>query len=271
MPTPPKSDGLPPGTIMESDHEIQQALGQLAKDRKLHMRSNSQPYCPTLRPPMAFLTIFDDGQATGEIIRIRADRFVIGRTQGDLLLPHDPLISLKHASITRQQVRDDWRWVVSDLQSTNGLFIRVTRGSLADRAEVLIGGGRYRFQAAGSKDSDGTVDYLPNHQSRPTKDWTDNPPPLVPTFTEMLGNEVGIRLPLTKTEYWIGSDPSCDICRSTDPFCEPRHARLYRNAKGGWQIEHNKTFNGLWIRVAQVVAERDVQFQIGEQRFKLKV
>jgi hypothetical protein len=46
---------------------------------------------------------------------------------------------------------------------------------------------------------------------------------------------------------------------------------VYRNPKGSWQAENNKTQNGLWVRVAQVRVESLVQFQIGEQRFQLRV
>ena len=74
-----------------------------------------------------------------------------------------------------------------------------------------------------------------------------------------------------KPEYWIGTDPTCTICRSDDPFCEPRHARVFRGSKGGWGIEHNKTQNGLWLRMPQVSVDSMIQFQIGEQRFRLKV
>jgi hypothetical protein len=77
-------------------------------------------------------------------------------------------------------------------------------------------------------------------------------------------------VPLIGSEYWIGTDPSCAICRPNDPFCDPRHARLTRDAKGTWQVEQNKTLNGLWFRVPQVVCESVVQFQIGEQRFRLR-
>jgi hypothetical protein len=35
--------------------------------------------------------------------------------------------------------------------------------------------------------------------------------------------------------------------------------------------EHNKTPNGLWLRMEQITVEATVQFQIGEQRFQLKV
>jgi hypothetical protein len=38
-----------------------------------------------------------------------------------------------------------------------------------------------------------------------------------------------------------------------------------------WHAEHNKTQNGLWLRMSQIVAESMIQFQVGEQRFRLKV
>ena len=41
---------------------------------------------------------------------------------------------------------------------------------------------------------------------------------------------------LVKPEYWIGSNAVCEVCRSDDPFCEPRHARQslprYRRGSG---------------------------------------
>ena len=77
---------------------------------------------------------------------------------------------------------------------------------------------------------------------------------------------------LVKNEYWIGADPACPICRPDDPFCEPRHVRLYRGgSRGGWHAEHHKTPNGLWLRMPQITVESTAQFQIGEQRFQLRV
>ena len=56
-----------------------------------------------------------------------------------------------------------------------------------------------------------------------------------------------------------------------DPFCEPRHVRVYRGSRGAWHAEHHKTPNGLWLRMPQITVESLAQFQIGEQRFQLKV
>src|SRR5687767_9878591 len=51
---------------------------------------------PTGRPPVALLVLLDDGERSGEEIRIRGERFVLGRTEGDVTIPHDSLISGKH-------------------------------------------------------------------------------------------------------------------------------------------------------------------------------
>ncbi len=71
-----------------------------------------------------------------------------------------------------------------------------------------------------------------------------------------------------------GSAPTrrCPICRPDDPFCEPRHVRLYPRAPGttGTPSTTRRT-NGLWLRMSQITVEAMVQFQIGEQRFRLKV
>jgi hypothetical protein len=219
---------------------------------------------------VARLTVCDDGRPDGEVVRLRADRFVIGRTAGDLLVPHDPLVSARHAEVTRQQVGGLWRWVVTDLQSANGLFVRLSRAALADRTEFLAGGGRYRFDAADGG-PDGTLDHAPGDPAEAggtqgPRDPAGRPPAL----TELVGGGIGNRVVLTRPEYWIGTDPGCAVCRPDDPFCEPRQVRVYRTPKG-WAADHPKTVNGLWVRVPQVVVERAVQFQLGEQRFKLVV
>ena len=219
------------------------------------------------------LTVFDDGKTDGELIRIRDHRFIIGRTEGDLCLPLDGRMSARHVEITHQLVGGLHRWVVTDLQSTHGMFVRVSRTALADKAEFLVGNGRYRFDAP-MIDAGPTIDHVPNQGGfSETHGWNEGASTLrPPAVTELLGSEIGNRMLLIKNEYWIGSDPSCPICRPDDPFCEPRHVRLYRGgSRGGWHAEHQKTQNGLWLRMPQISVESTAQFQIGEQRFQLRV
>src|SRR4051794_6574272 len=46
---------------------------------------DSTPHRPVNRPPMALLCAVDDGSEQGEWFRIRGDRTVIGRSQGDVV------------------------------------------------------------------------------------------------------------------------------------------------------------------------------------------
>ena len=231
------------------------------------------PFRPIARPKVAVLTVCDDGRTDGEVIRIRGHRFVIGRTEGDLCIPIDGRISARHVEITLQTIGGShYRWVVTDLQSTHGLFVRVSRARLADQAEFLVGSGRYQFDAPRYAAGPAT-EHLAHEQSfSQTHGWADaNSSFRPPALSELLGDEIGNRVLLAKPEYWIGTDPACAICRADDPFCEPRHVRLYRKSSGAWHAENNKTQNGLWVRMSQVTVESLAQFQIGEQRFQLRV
>ncbi len=288
MPSSPKPSQPPaslerPGTLLETDEEVLQALRnkmdvELVPVSPQPPSSTAKPppsaksYRPTQRPPIAMLLVLDDGKSEGEVVRIRSDRFVIGRSEGDLLIPHDQQISGRHVEITRQRAGDKYRWVVTDLQSSNGLFVRVSRARLEDKAEFLAGMGRYRFEAPNSNLVE-TVDALPPDalHGATQQFGLDVATTLQPALLELLGGKVLSRLPLKKSEYWIGSDPTCAICRTGDPFIEPRHIRLYHEANGAWHAQNNKTANGLWLRLPQITVTDSCSFQIGEQRFRLNV
>jgi pSer/pThr/pTyr-binding forkhead associated (FHA) protein len=261
------------GTLLETDDDIRQALlsGIKGAEQKPAARA-ADPYRPTIRPATALLTVCDDGEADGEVIRIRSPRFIIGRTHGDLCLPFDKRISSRHVEITHQLVAGKHRWVVTDLQSRHGLFVRVSRARLNDQAEILVGNGRYRFDIA-TADSRGAAERIGNiAESDETQGLSQEGGSFrPPTLTEIIGQEIGNRVVLVKSEYWIGSEANCAITRPDDPFCESRHARVYRDQEGEWFADHNRSQNGLWLRLPQVTLDKTIQFQIGEQRFRLRV
>jgi hypothetical protein len=271
------------GTVLESDEEIRRAAqvdlnwaraSAPIAPAAVPIPSGplATPYRPMARPPVPILTVFDDGKADGEVLRIRSPRFNIGRTEGDLRFPIDGRMSSTHVEITHQVVDGLHRWVVTDLQSTHGLFVRVSKTVLADRAEILVGNGRYRFEVPKSGTAETTDPILDASNMGATRGLDDGPGPFrPPSLTELLGKEIGNRILLVKEHYWIGSDPSCALCRADDPFCEPKHVRLQRNSKGVWGAEHNRTQNGLWLRMAQIVVDSMIHFQLGEQRFRLKI
>jgi FHA domain len=278
MPEPHKQDRHTPsvnhsGTLLETDDEIRQAL--LAGIKTAEQDATAPPavpYRPTGRPPMVLLTICDDGAADGEVVRIRSPRFIIGRIHGDLTVPFDKRMSSRHVEITHQRVGGVHRWVVTDLQSRHGLFVRVSRALLADQAEILVGNGRFRFDAPAFEQQETGENIQADPDSNHTHGLSEGAGVFrPPALTEVLGQGIGNRIVLVKPEYWIGSDPTCHICRPDDRFCEPRHAHVYSTPQGKWFAEHNKSQNGLWLRMPQVKVEKSIQFQIGEQRFRLRV
>ncbi len=217
------------GTLIETEEDVRQALlsglkGQppipvavpsapppapASGQQPQPAARSASPFRPTARPPIALLTVFDDGRIDGEIIRIREPRFVIGRTEGDLRIRLDNRMSARHVEITYQNVGGIHRWVVTDLQSTHGMFVRVSKTVLADKAEVLVGNGRYRFDAP-QVETAATADYSADLPGRgETHGWDDGPSPFrPPALTELIGSEIGNRILLVKPEYWIGSDPT---------------------------------------------------------------
>jgi hypothetical protein len=263
-------------TWLESDEEIRQALAsrqvcQAAPARPTPAYAHRadaevQPERPVQRPPMALLCILDDGRQEGEWVRLRADRTIIGRTEGDVLIPHDGLVSGRHAELVRRPASSGYRWVLIDLRSTNGSFVRISNTLLRHESELLIGSGRYRFEMGGSAARATTQGEA---QRQTTEAWSDSSVrALVPSLVELSPAGPVQRLPLTLPEYWIGRDAkACAIDRPGDVLTSPRHVRLYRDAKSQWHAESNKPLNGLWLSVDEIVLGNACQFRLGEQKF----
>ncbi len=230
-----------------------------------------QPELPLGRPPVGMLCVLDDGKLDGECLRLRADRTVLGRTDGDVRIPHDGLMSGRHAEIVRQPVAGGYRWFLVDLQSTNGTFVRIGSTPLRHENELLIGRGRYRFEAASAAvPAAGT----PGTPPQTTQAWSESPVrPLVPSLVELTPAGPVQRFNLTLPEYWIGRDAQgCPIARPDDVLVNARHARLFRDAKGQWHVENNKSLNGLWFRITEPIPLGGAcQFRLGEQRFLFRV
>ena len=235
---------------------------------------------PRFRPPMALLCVVHDGLAGGEWMPLRGDRYVIARYEGDIRIPHDPQISKRqHAEVTRVKLDDDrFRWQLADLGSTNGTYVKATRIPLSPGTEILVGQTRYRFEAPAPAapvvplptpplTSDVTVRPGTGSAARPI---SVRPPD--PTLVEITPEIDGPRVPLIRDEYWIGRDvDKCAIVPTADPFVSPRHARLFKE-KNRWFVENKESRNGLWVRLTQpLVVPNACQFQLGEQRFILKV
>jgi len=231
--------------------------------------SETPQFRPTQRPALALLIVLDDGRDDGEKVRIRSDRFVIGRTEGDLRIGHDTLMSARHAELSRPGGDGGPLWVLTDLESTNGTFVRIGTGLLKSGHEFILGRSRYRFDG-------GQADDPPPHPGATagaTRPWHPERELLaVPSLTELYPTGDGPRVPLTKGEYWIGRDArACAIVPRGDPYVCPRHARLYRDQKQRWHIANFNSVNGVLLRVEKMSLDRGCRFLLGEQRFTFRI
>jgi len=271
----------PRHTMLEADDEAarvqaelrRQAMGKNTKDASAKEAAESDQvlFRPSKRFPLAVLTVFDDGKRTGEVIRIRSEQFIIGRSEGDLQLMDDAMVSSRHLAIAKRKANGNYSLTISDLQSRNGLFVKISKAPLVDKTEVLIGGGHYQFQAAEGEDG-ASDDHHDSNAPPQTMAFAPSEQDTAACFTELVPGGVGNRLVLTEQEHWVGRNANCDVRRASDQFTADRHAVIRMSSSGRWTIENNKTLNGIWLRMPQVKLEpgHNCEFRIGEQLFHLK-
>lgn len=225
------------------------------------------PFRPRVRPPLLLVCIVDEGSEGGEWRRVRGDQAVIGRAEGDIVIPHDHGISGRHAELRRVPHNGRFRWFLRDLKSTNGTFVRAASAVLDDQQEFLVGATRFRLELTSAGVSNAEA-------LRTTSHWQaveDQAAPAMPALVELHAKGAGRRHPLGKKEIWLGSDPECMIVVSSDPFVSRRHARLVYNRKGRWELENRQSLNGTWLRITEIPIDSTAEFQLGEQRFVAKV
>lgn len=241
------SDHQPVSTLLESFDTWAQVLRQ-SHPQTAHAlpparpasaapsATEAEPYRPILRPPLALLHVVDDGRDDGETIRLRGDRVVIGRTDGDVMIDHDISMSPRHALLERSAGAG---WLLSDLGSAGGTFVRVLAARLHHGSCFRIGSTRFRFDAPPDEDAG---------------------------LLELVADGDAPRHPCHPPATTLGRSGCGSRITVGDRFVSPLHAEL-RYTTGGWRIE-NRGLNGLWVQIdAPVKLGQPAQFQCGEQRF----
>ena len=267
-------------TLLESVEEIRDRVraGKTRKEVGLgpnpgaEASQDTKPFRPTMRPGMALLYVLDDGDDSGELIRLRAGTFVIGRVDGDLTIPHDNGISGRHAEIGRRLENGATVWYLKDLQSTNGTFVRASTVILHHDQELLVGGSRFRFESAEPVRPE-SVEYTTQKYASISKGVIPETSAQAPAaLVEVASGRESRRFPLTAAEQWIGRDPRQCAVVVDDPTVDRRHARVYRDETNRrWVVANEGSKNGLWARAQEVALGRGGFFQCGEQRFLFKV
>jgi pSer/pThr/pTyr-binding forkhead associated (FHA) protein len=249
--------------------------GKLSEEAKAPANpqdADTQAFRPVVRPPMAILEILDDGSSDGERVRIRRDSITIGRTGADVVIPHDSQISALHARISRRLQGSAYEWYLTDLNSTNGTFLRVAKVTLVPGQLIVLGSHRYVFRGP-------EVKKPPEQEPTPpkgTRGWqaasaletTEARPKLVRLNPD--GSERSFEI--TADDLLIGrAADRAKIVLDGDPAVSAAHARLRLNSDGSYILEDMKSVNGVWMAIDERRISKSVQFQVGEQRFCLRM
>lgn len=262
---PPARQGEDGGTILEPVERIMRQWSAAAPATAVEplpagaaSARSEAVYRPSIRPSVPRLTILDDGESLGgETIRLRDASTVIGRTEGEIRLAHDPLVSSRHAEILREGTVRPCHWVLRDLGSCNGTFVSCVRTVLRPDRLVMLGSRRFRFRPAGVAVEPGGG--APG-ETQVAAVW----PALVETSQSGPAAEI---LPLAGTDLLLGRPGAGNQVEVADPCLADRHARIVRDARGAWHLEALPSANGVWVQVSAILLPAACRFQVGEQRF----
>ncbi|MEZ6091138.1 MAG: FHA domain-containing protein [Pirellulaceae bacterium] len=221
--------------IQAEGHGVAEA-GQTGPQQAIE---RTKVYHPSIRPSQAMLRVYHDDQRHFQTIILRAQRTVIGRKRGEIIVEHDSLMSSQHAEIVRMSNGDRWDWHLRDLDSTNGTYVRIDGARLYDGTELLMGSEHYRVSIL---EDEARLEHL-------------------------VAKEVCDSMKLDPAGTWIGRDHSDQMEVFWDELLDPKHAFIQTNRHGQWHLKNVQTVNGVWLRVNELKLSRSCLFQLGEQRF----
>lgn len=224
-----------------------------ANDGTLRFRPRQRPAQPTL-------ILFDDEGLPGERVVVRQLKFRIGRTEGELTIGHDTLISGRHATLLWK----NGELTLVDECSRNGTFWRLRAGQpcrLTKCDRFLCGVNLFQFDLddGSGKSADTSADRVncdaPSGSQRARLMRLGERGEAVREFQLSAGNAVT-----------IGCHPKSDIVVS-DRFVSPKHARVFHMPQeDAWVLEDRDSLNGVFIRIrAPIRLVHGDMFRIGEQ------
>jgi pSer/pThr/pTyr-binding forkhead associated (FHA) protein len=219
---------------------------------------------PADEPQARLVVIAQDGTAGAEhpIVGPHAE---IGRTEGSIALSADPYVSPRHLRVSRR----NGRFFVRDLESVNGVYVRLRGPELLRHGDlVLVGLEVLRFELVsdaerglGPATERGTRVFGSPALTRHAR--------LCQLTVEGVPRDVYY---LCRDETVIGRE-SGDVVFTNDPFMSRKHASLTRDpALGAFTLTDLGSSNGTYlaIRGEQEVVNGD-HLRVGQHLFRLDV
>ncbi|HEX3851463.1 MAG TPA: FHA domain-containing protein [Polyangiaceae bacterium] len=210
------------------------------------------------------VVIGQDGKP-GREYPITDDQTDIGREEGNIVLQNDPYVAPRHARLTRR----NGRFFVRDLESVNGVYVRLRAQERLQNADlVLVGLEVLRFEVV--------------------SDAEKGLSPAVERGTQIFGSPSAARHMrlcqrtvegVTRDVYYPTRDEAVvgreqgDIVFTNDPFMSRRHAAITRDPSNGtFSLRDLGSSNGTYLAIR---SERELtpgdHIRIGQHLFRLDV
>lgn len=210
------------------------------------------------------VVIAQDG-SPGREYPIYEDQVDIGRQEGTIVLPNDPYVSPRHARVMLR----DGKFLIRDLGSVNGIYVRLTKREPLRNADLLLVGLEVlRFEVVSEAEKG-----LGQGAERGTHIFGS---PAAPRFARLSQRTVeGVTRDvyhLTREQTVIGREAG-DIVFTGDPFMSRRHAGITRDPSGReFSLQDLGSSNGsyLAIRGEQQLEDGD-HVRIGQHLFRLEI
>lgn len=213
-------------------------------------------------PGRAKLVVVKVDSMDGVSYQLNGTEHIVGRGEGAILFPDDPLVSPRHANFYYK----DTKLFVRDEGSVNGVFVRIrTPTRLEAGALFLVGEQFLQIEASPpdlgpQQDAEGTYFYASPKRASKMR------------LTQRLrGNETGIIFRARNDLVTLGREGN-DVNFPDDPFISGRHAEIHLGADGQFLLTDLGSKNGTFVRLADEapLVHGDYVF-IGQQLLRVEI
>jgi pSer/pThr/pTyr-binding forkhead associated (FHA) protein len=188
---------------------------------------------------VAKLVVVKANSADGLAYELGGTEHVVGRLEGAILFPDDPLVSPRHANFLYR----DGKLIVRDEGSINGVFVRIHAPARLESGGVfLVGEQLLQVEAlppdfGPQPDSEGTYFYAsPKRASK------------MRIIQRLRGGEIGLVVRARGDRITLGREGN-DINFPDDPFISGRHAEVGIGPDGVFSVTDLGSKNGTFMRI----------------------
>jgi len=211
---------------------------------------------------MAKLVVVKANSADGLAYELGGSEHVVGRTDGAILFPEDPLVSPRHANFFYRE----GRLFVRDENSVNGVFLRIrTPARLDSGAVFLVGEQLLQVEAlppdfGPQPDAEGTYFYAsPKRTSK------------MRVIQRLRGGEIGLIVRARGDSITLGREGN-DLNFPDDPFISGRHAEVSISPEGVFAVTDLGSKNGTFVRIAdESPLEHGDYVFLGQQLLRVEI